>query len=193
MTNASGSNMSNMSNTTGEVVRRTAMRQFARNGYDGTSMAMVAREVGVTKASLYYFYPNKASLYLAVVRDIINEMINLFATDPRRDPRGVFRSVIRESIERGVTYGLVLQPLDEERFREVNDELAAIQELNQTLSKTCVRFMQRCGIPQAQFVAQMIQDANRSFIMRHCHHPTESDIRTYTNQMVRFIFSSYSL
>lgn len=166
------------------------MKWFAQYGYSGTSMAMVAREVGVTKASLYYFYPNKATLYLTVVRDIITEMIDLFASDPRPNPRAVFRSVIRESIERGVAYGLVLQPLDEERFREVGDDLAAVQELYQDLSKTSARFMHRCGIPQARFAAQMIQDANRSFIMRHCHQPSDEDIRTYTNQMTRFMFSS---
>lgn len=40
---------------------------FFREGYAGTSMAQVAARVGGSKATLYYHFPSKEALFLAVV------------------------------------------------------------------------------------------------------------------------------
>jgi TetR/AcrR family transcriptional repressor of mexJK operon len=40
-----------------------AGRTFAAHGYDGASMADIAREVGVSKGTLYNYFPNKAALF----------------------------------------------------------------------------------------------------------------------------------
>jgi TetR/AcrR family transcriptional repressor of mexJK operon len=40
-----------------------AGRVFARQGYEGASMADIAREVGVSKGTLYNYFPSKAALF----------------------------------------------------------------------------------------------------------------------------------
>jgi TetR/AcrR family transcriptional repressor of mexJK operon len=40
-----------------------AGRVFARDGYEGASMARIAREVGVSKGTLYNYFPSKAALF----------------------------------------------------------------------------------------------------------------------------------
>lgn len=40
---------------------------FAREGYDGTSLADLAEMVGVTKAAIYHYFPNKKEIYEAII------------------------------------------------------------------------------------------------------------------------------
>ena len=47
---------------------------FAVTGYEGTSMRMLAENVGVTKASLFHHFPSKEALYLAVMRRIVDDL-----------------------------------------------------------------------------------------------------------------------
>jgi AcrR family transcriptional regulator len=54
----------------GEVadqIADAAIRLFAAHGYRGTTIARVAREVGLTDAGVLYHYPTKADLFWAVV------------------------------------------------------------------------------------------------------------------------------
>lgn len=44
-----------------------ACRFFARYGYKGTSLRDIAEEAQITKAALYYHFPNKNSLYERIV------------------------------------------------------------------------------------------------------------------------------
>ena len=48
-------------------VREAALARFLEHGYDGTSMATVARAAGTTKASLYARWPTKEALFAAVL------------------------------------------------------------------------------------------------------------------------------
>lgn len=40
---------------------------FARDGYDGTSLGELAASVGVTKAAIYHYFPNKQEIYEAII------------------------------------------------------------------------------------------------------------------------------
>ena len=42
-----------------------AARLFAASGFESTSVAEVAREVGTSPASIFYYFPDKASLFRA--------------------------------------------------------------------------------------------------------------------------------
>ncbi|WP_336811303.1 TetR/AcrR family transcriptional regulator [Bosea sp. MMO-172] len=44
-----------------------AARLFARDGYDGTSLGELAASVGVTKAAIYHYFPNKKEIYEAII------------------------------------------------------------------------------------------------------------------------------
>ena len=46
-----------------------ATEAFVTNGYAGTSMANLARAVGIRKASLYHHFPSKEALFIACVTD----------------------------------------------------------------------------------------------------------------------------
>ncbi len=51
-----------------EEILEAAIRLWGRHGYDGTSMAAIAREVGLTKGTLYLYFPGKLALLDEVLR-----------------------------------------------------------------------------------------------------------------------------
>jgi AcrR family transcriptional regulator len=67
---------------------------FAERGYAGTSIADIAAEAGVAKPSVLYHYPDKESLWTAVVESLWAEVDAIFEA---RWPRGVKPS--RELLE----------------------------------------------------------------------------------------------
>jgi TetR/AcrR family transcriptional regulator, mexJK operon transcriptional repressor len=57
-----------------EAIGRAALRLFARDGYERTSVDAIAAEAGVSKRTVYSHYGDKESLFLAVVRDTFGQM-----------------------------------------------------------------------------------------------------------------------
>jgi AcrR family transcriptional regulator len=53
-----------------------ATRLFATRGYDGTSLRDIAQEAQITKAALYYHFPNKESLYQQIVVENMQRLID---------------------------------------------------------------------------------------------------------------------
>ncbi len=50
-----------------EQIIDMARRLFARHGYQGTSLNMIAAEVGISKSALYHHFPDKETLYRSLV------------------------------------------------------------------------------------------------------------------------------
>jgi len=49
-----------------EKIGKVAMKCFAKYGLDKTTLDDIAKEVGLNKASLYYYYKNKEDIFLEV-------------------------------------------------------------------------------------------------------------------------------
>ena len=54
-------------------IRAVAMELFAAEGYERTSLREIAERVGMTKASLYYHYPSKQALLIALIEPLVDE------------------------------------------------------------------------------------------------------------------------
>jgi len=52
----------------------TARTRFLQWGYSGTSISTIAADLGVTKAALYYHFPDKEALFLAVFDEYLEGM-----------------------------------------------------------------------------------------------------------------------
>ncbi|GAA0361685.1 TetR/AcrR family transcriptional regulator [Bacillus horti] len=56
-----------------EIILHTAQGLFMEYGYEQVSLEQIARISGVTKASIYYYFPNKATLFtVAVTQMMVN-------------------------------------------------------------------------------------------------------------------------
>jgi AcrR family transcriptional regulator len=54
---------------TKERILAIAAELFARQGYTGTSIADIARELGTTTAALYYHFPSKADILIGLLAE----------------------------------------------------------------------------------------------------------------------------
>ncbi|MFA5246118.1 MAG: TetR/AcrR family transcriptional regulator [Pedobacter sp.] len=57
-----------------QLIIESAVRRFAHFGLSKTTMTEIASDLSMSKALLYYYFPDKISLYSAVLESIINEM-----------------------------------------------------------------------------------------------------------------------
>ena len=62
-----------MVSDTRSAIREVALELFARHGYEKTSLREIAERLGMTKAALYYHYPSKQALLLAIIEPLISE------------------------------------------------------------------------------------------------------------------------
>jgi TetR/AcrR family transcriptional regulator, cholesterol catabolism regulator len=53
-----------------------ACRLFATRGYEGTSLRDIAEEAQITKAALYYHFPNKEALYQQILVENLETLIS---------------------------------------------------------------------------------------------------------------------
>lgn len=50
----------------------TAFRHFVLNGYEGASLATIAEDIGIRKASIYTHFKSKDSLFLELLQDALD-------------------------------------------------------------------------------------------------------------------------
>jgi TetR/AcrR family transcriptional regulator len=55
-----------------ERILEVAEGEFAREGFAGAHLQSIAEQVGVQKTALYYYFPSKAALYLAVLARMLD-------------------------------------------------------------------------------------------------------------------------
>jgi len=59
---------------TRQKILQVAERQFAAKGYSGAHLQSIAKEVGVQKTALYYYFPSKEALYAAVLEQMLDRL-----------------------------------------------------------------------------------------------------------------------
>lgn len=64
------------SDTRQEQLIDIACRLFAQRGYEGTSLRDIAEEAKITKAALYYHFPNKEALYERIVLESMQALVD---------------------------------------------------------------------------------------------------------------------
>lgn len=101
--------------STRQRILDTALESFGTTGVDGTSLDALARELGLRKQSILYYFNSKNALFQAVVDEAANEFIDeLDAVFSGVDPRdvwaqveGAVRVVFRLALQRPALLGLL--------------------------------------------------------------------------------------
>jgi len=78
-----------------------ATELFASKGYDGTSLRDIADAAGITKAALYYWFPEKEGLFVRVVENRMGSLIERvsLAIEQAADPIAKIRAFLQASAE----------------------------------------------------------------------------------------------
>jgi AcrR family transcriptional regulator len=76
------------------LILDSAARLFAHQPYDAVSMDDVAKDVGVTKGLLFYYFPTKRDLYLAIVEQFATAMSDVIRIESSLPPRRMLAHVL---------------------------------------------------------------------------------------------------
>ena len=84
-----------------EEIVDAARRVLLREGLAATTLAAVAREIGLTKAALYYYYPSKDALLFEIVYGAVSKQARAVhdAVERAKDGGDALRAIIRESVQ----------------------------------------------------------------------------------------------
>lgn len=67
-----------------ERILEAAAKEFSANGYDGASMNKLLEEAGISKGAAYYYFDDKADLFVTAVQHYSQELFDSIAFDPTR-------------------------------------------------------------------------------------------------------------
>lgn len=74
-------------------LKQAALNRFAAHGFDGTSMAHIADDVGIKKQSIYTYFKGKDELFMQVCSDVVEselEAVTAFIEANKTLPIGDF-------------------------------------------------------------------------------------------------------
>ena len=102
---------------TRDRVLKHAAELFAESGYKGVSMREISAAAGISKASIYYYFPSKEELYLSlIIRDMeqLVDELEIIAAEPE-----VPLLLLRRFVECYVAFTRNKGPVIKLAFREM--------------------------------------------------------------------------
>lgn len=77
-----------------------AVRVFAECGYEGTSIATIAEQAGLSKQNLMYYFPTKQALYQRVLDNVLDDWLERMEhlAHPEHDPHDVLRAYVQAKL-----------------------------------------------------------------------------------------------
>jgi len=69
-------------------IMESAQKLFLSKDYDEVSMNSIAKEVGVNKATLYYYFKNKEALYFAIVLQSVQVLVKMAREEIKKGNTG---------------------------------------------------------------------------------------------------------
>ncbi len=110
------------SHDTRSRLRQLALKLFAEQGYEKTSLREIAEQLGVTKAALYYYFKSKEDIVRSLVEDYVAELDELIAWAKAEPRTAATRAEIVRRYLHIVTNGT-------EVFRMLHQNQAAVSGL----------------------------------------------------------------
>ena len=164
-------------------IMEAALRLFARHGYDGTSVRMIAEETGVSSGLLYNYFDGKEGLLRALFEESMADVRASFAAAESGGPpaarierllRASFRIVrSRESFWR-LSYGVRMQPAVLEGLGP--QVLAWTDEIRRVLAG----YLSEAGVADPEIEARvlfaLIDGANQHYVLDPERYPLEAVI-----------------
>jgi len=113
-----------------EAIRRAATHVFATKGYHTATVSEIAKEAGVGKGTVYFYFASKEDVLLAILEHHFDQMVTLLEriehldTDPAEAARLVLRDIVRRLKEDPELFKIMEQQplLYHERVKERFEE-----------------------------------------------------------------------
>lgn len=110
-----------------QAILEAALKRFAHFGVAKTTMSEIAADLSISKASLYYYFPDKLNLYAAVFTYITenSEVANSEALQKRTDPFQAVLIFLQNRTDFIIKYYNILEYLKTFNVAQLPPELQA--------------------------------------------------------------------
>lgn len=159
--------MTNHTNTQKEI-EKTACMLFGTNGFVATSMAEIARIVGVTKASLYYFFQDKSELFLVVLARAL-EQAHEVVKEVRETHEGdaILRETIHQLIKTGQSNQVFGNMPDFQLIKKHKKRLQDVQNIMESIKNELKITLRNAGIKQEDIAVEVLLNSIHGYV-KHC-------------------------
>lgn len=83
-----------------EAILEASLEVFAREGYRGATLDQIAREAGLSKPNLLYYFAGKEAVYRELLEGLLETWLGpLRALDPAGEPLDELRGYVRRKLE----------------------------------------------------------------------------------------------
>jgi len=151
-----------MSQPTREKILDAVFKLVYVNGYNGTSMAMILKECGIPKGSLYHFFKSKKEMVLSVVKErIAPRMDEFYLLDEVEGENGVstiinaMLRVTRKEVL--ISYGCPLNRLNQEMSPVDADFEVAINAIYEKLVNKIVRLLENSSLKEGTDIGSLAE------------------------------------
>ncbi|QBD79710.1 TetR/AcrR family transcriptional regulator [Ktedonosporobacter rubrisoli] len=118
-----------------EDILKVAARMFAEHGYEGTTLEMIAEDLGLSKPGLYYYVKSKEEVLEHIFRRIFKAILASLSTavSPEMLPQERLYHLITAYVTHACIYpeGHALFLYESHLLNVCNDELRALRDLYQ--------------------------------------------------------------
>ncbi len=157
----------NVSQARRAQIIQAAMACFARQGYHSTTMDDIARESGLSKGALYWYFPSKADLFLTILDVWMDEQDRVLKTQAGED------ASVAERLAQWIaafTRFVQEEPARVQLIKEFWAEVPRSEELNQRLGRRYLERIHRLeeiiqrGIERGELRSQDTQAAAQTIL-----------------------------
>jgi AcrR family transcriptional regulator len=148
-----------------------AKKRFAKNGYSPTSMDDIAKEVGITKASLYYFFKGKEDIFAAIIEEVLAEIEKYLKLELGvcKADKKEFAEMIDRTIDICLKNGIVLRQIDMKmaRLHPIFAEkiLPAITKMKDDFC----RVLKCYGVKNPGLAAEVLVNSMHAYVLQSKH------------------------
>ncbi len=134
------------------LILQAAQKRFDHYGVAKTTMNEIAADIGMSKASLYYYYPDKESLFLAVVQKEMDEFLELLTESTKRNEKASKKLKSYISIRHSYFKKLVsIAKMDELLLTSMKSSYEAYKENLTAKEKELINLIFQQGIKEGEF------------------------------------------
>lgn len=180
-----------------QLIKENARKLFNRFGYQKTSLDDIARQCGLAKPTLYYYYPNKEAVFDEIVLEDARQILQNVeaAIDPHLPADQKFVTFAKSIYENLKTHAGQIQKVPD-NFIEYSPHGRPIVEKIRELFKAKLRLILQEGLEQGLFdiddveltllaLMAMAEFVRIRWLLQH----PESECDTIVDEMNRIILS----
>jgi AcrR family transcriptional regulator len=183
-----------MKNEREKEIIEAAKALFAKNGYSPTSMDDIARDVGIAKASLYYFFKSKEEIFAAIIEEVIAEVKNSLDQELavcKNTPADLARMIDR-TIAICLKNGIVIRPVDMKVaglhpivFEKI---LPMLAEMKKNLGKVLACY----GVAQSDLAAEVLVNSVHAYVLQSKHGIKIAPQKSYSEYLASLFIKNKS-